>query len=288
MRRFVILPALLIGLGVLVRWLVQPPPIDYPQEFRAAVAALDTGDSARLDSALAVLTPNDEFKHHVWMLRGGRHLRHGNYQLAIECLGLSRPIGEVREPLLRYTGETLYRLGRIAESERVLRDLVITHPNDPHTHRWLAAGYYDLGAMESALSHLEVLARLRPDDPLPHRLSGRIYLDFQRYREAAAAWQRCLDRQPDETLAREARVNLALVPCNCASSSRPSRPSPPCRATRKPWLSGPTPSGAWAARTPRGSSRLRPCISTPRIARPCSCSGDSNWNRDNRTRPSRT
>lgn len=210
-----ILAGLVLTAAAGVTWLaLRTPRADLQRQFPTGLAALERGDGPALDAVLDVLELAPDYEPHFWLLQGGKHLRAGQYQAALACLAQTRPVGELREPALRLTGECLYRLGRVAEAESLFRELLSEHPDHAEAHRWLAIIAYDLGAMNHALTHLAELARLRGDDYTPHRLAGRIHLDFQRYPEAADAYRRCLERHPPPHLRREAILQLAraLIP----------------------------------------------------------------------------
>lgn len=214
-RRLVLILSGLLIPAVGIAWLaLRTPPADFDRQFQSGLAALERGDDPALTAALDLLEKSSDHEAHFWLLQGGRFLRRGQHEAALRCLAYTRPVGELREPALRLTGECLYRLGRVAEAEGLFRELLREQPDHAEAHRWLAILSYDVGAMNEALTHLAELARLRENDYTPHRLAGQIHLDFQRYPEAADAYRRCLERHPPPHVRREALVHLAraLIP----------------------------------------------------------------------------
>ena len=193
-----------------VVWLAnRTPRADYQTIFRQGLLALEAHDLPGVSEALERLQEAPEFEREYWLLHGGKLLQEGNYSVALQSLKLTRPVGELRVPALRMTGQCLFQLGRVAEAESVFEQLLQVDPDHSDAHRGLAVIYYDIGAMDHALTHLAELARVAPDDYAPHRLAGRIHLDFQRYAEAADAYQLCLERDPPPEVRREATVNRA-------------------------------------------------------------------------------
>lgn len=84
-------------------------------------------------------------------------------------------------------------------------------PDDPSVHRSLSMLYYDRGAIDRAVHHLQAVAKLDPKDARPLRLLGLIHKDYERYAEAADYYRQALTRglsaQPRE------QVRLELVEC---------------------------------------------------------------------------
>jgi tetratricopeptide (TPR) repeat protein len=142
-------------------------------------------------------------------LEGAGQLRTGRPRKALETLAAVPPEGRLREPLYLLTGEALYRTGRLAEAEQVFLRLDKLRPDDPQAVRWLAAIYYDLGAMHDAIARLEQLSRLTPDDFAPHRLLAVIHADFERYPEAIRDYREALRRNPPSGVREEMFKGLA-------------------------------------------------------------------------------
>src|SRR5690606_3901336 len=83
-------------------------------------------------------------------------------------------------------------------AESVLREAVALDDKQADAHRWLAATYFDLGAMHDAQRHLATVSELAPDDPRPSRLRGLIYKDYEKYTRAVEEYEETLRRQPDQ------------------------------------------------------------------------------------------
>jgi tetratricopeptide (TPR) repeat protein len=105
--------------------------------------------------------------------------------------------------------ECLYGMSRLADAEGLLKAILRDHPDQVVAHRWLAAIYYDLWAVDAALAELQQVAELAPTDFQPHRLMGVIYRDVDRFDEAAEHFAQALDRDPPKKLRREIARELA-------------------------------------------------------------------------------
>ncbi len=82
-------------------------------------------------------------------------------------------------------------------------------PKCVDAHRYLVATYYDVGAMEHVLQHLEKVIELAPEDMRPWRMRGLILKDFERYEEAVPAYESALRLSPPKHVEEEIRGELA-------------------------------------------------------------------------------
>jgi len=102
--------------------------------------------------------------------------------------------------------------------------------------------YFDLGAMDNAILHLQAVSRLDPADPRPDRLMGLINYDYERPEIAIPHYQETLRRDPNQ--ANVANIWLELADChikqreyaiaveqlaNCPPSARKSRMLAECK-----------------------------------------------------------
>jgi tetratricopeptide (TPR) repeat protein len=105
--------------------------------------------------------------------------------------------------------EALYRAGRLADAERYASRWSARSNTNADAFRWLAAIFYDLGAMDQALSHLDRLTKLQPADANAIYLTGVIYHDFERFPEAIETLQRLLKLpQVSEAIRLDATLRL--------------------------------------------------------------------------------
>jgi len=135
----------------------------------------------------------------------------GRLAQAVDTLEVAKDHPDSRALAFTLAGEALYKLQRFREADGILRAAVETEPSLTDAHRWLAALYYDIGAMDHALAELQVISEQAPDDPRPCRLRGLIYKDFeQEYeRDAVHEYRESLRRGPDQPDRQQIRVELA-------------------------------------------------------------------------------
>ncbi len=184
---------LLLGIAWVRRETSRESPDDL---FEDAVAAFNRGDLDRVIEIREILENKPGFQNHALFLHGAILLRNKKYDAALAVLSRVESSGELREPTLLLRGESLFWLGRLAEAERLLRQLVTENPDQVSAHRWLGAIYYDLGAYDLAISELESVIRLAPKDYRPHRLIGLMRLDFEEYQQAINHYRKALALSP--------------------------------------------------------------------------------------------
>jgi tetratricopeptide (TPR) repeat protein len=106
-------------------------------------------------------------------------------------------------------GRCLLELGARREAFKIFSIVVERDPNQIDAHRGLAAIAYDLGQLDLAVEHLEVVARLDPNDSRPLRLIGLIYKDLSQREKADTAYREALRRGPTPALEEEVRKEMA-------------------------------------------------------------------------------
>jgi tetratricopeptide (TPR) repeat protein len=100
------------------------------------------------------------------------------------------PEGELRKSILMMTGESLYKLGRFEDALNCFMPVADSTDRSIDAHRWMAAIYFDIGAMDHALSQLNIILQLVPEDPRALRLAGTIYYDFENWDYAAEHFEK--------------------------------------------------------------------------------------------------
>lgn len=157
----------------------------------------DLGDDSRYDRELTLL-------HGVFQLRAGET------DNALRTLGHLRAEGRIRVPLLLAVGEAHYKAGRLAEAERIFRQVASEKPDLAIAHRWLATVNHEIGAMYASLRHLQTVTELEPDNFFAYFLMGRIYLrDYGDPKRAAEAYRMALARNPSVRHLQAIRTELA-------------------------------------------------------------------------------
>lgn len=186
-------------------------------KFKAAVAALDAGNwslARKYLRDLKAVQPSSPKTHFV---RGALLFEKGHNYPALEELEKARQDAELETSALTLIGEAWYRLERHLEAEAALEEVLKQEPNSVEAHRWLAASYYDLGAVPNAMFHLQRTAELDPNDPRPHRLLGLIHKDFERYETAIPFYKESLRRSDEQEDAAKIRQEMAV--CQIRSRS---------------------------------------------------------------------
>jgi tetratricopeptide (TPR) repeat protein len=182
----------------------------------AALAGLGLREPPALDAALLrELEGKPAHAGELRLFRGVQLLRAGNPGAALDAFAAVRPEGRLRIPLLLNVSNALYKTGRLAEAERLFRQVEFENPRVVSAHRWLVTIYHDLGAMQSVLAQLEKVAELEPGDFYAYRLMGLIYLeDFMRPRDAVENYRKALARNPPAQQAQAMRTELARALLN--------------------------------------------------------------------------
>jgi len=208
--RLLFLPAMFILtvlLGAIRYWhAVQVGP---ERHFEAALEAFTRNDLDRVQVAAEALRDVDGYEPHLHLLLGMVLLRNGQLIDAIVQFGFAREHSATRALAHTLSGEALYKSGQFNDARRILPTAIELDPGQTDAHRWLAALYYDIGAMNHAIGHLLVVAEQAREDPRPHRLIGLIHKDFEEYTKAIDAYRESLGRDPAEALKQEVLFELA-------------------------------------------------------------------------------
>ncbi len=181
------------------------------RQFHAALAALANNDLDGVRAAAEALQDVDAYEPHRRLLAGVVLLKNDRLYEAIAAFGFARDHPETRVLACTLSGEALYKAKQFRDAQRMLTDAIRLDPQQTDAHRWLAATYYDIGAMNHAIRHLAVVAQQAPRDPHPHRLMGLIHKDDEEYRKAIDAYRECLKRDPNQ--AGKETVLLELAEC---------------------------------------------------------------------------
>lgn len=167
------------------------------------------------------------------LLQGSMLLKRGHAFLAVEELTRASNDPMLREQALLRLGEAWYGLGRHLEAQESWQTVLETNANHLEAHRWLAASYYDLGAVQHAIQHLQEVGRLDPHDPRPHRLLGLINKDYERYEEAVPYYEESLRRKRNQPAEQEIREELAECLCRLQNHRNALRVLKDCQPTAK-------------------------------------------------------
>lgn len=206
-RKFAALALLGLLLSGLAYWGIQAAIQADPLE--QALAGLQTGDFSAARALHEQVKNSADGKATAALLRGSMLLKKGYYYPALDELQVAAedPQHSLRAGCL--VGEAWYHLGRQVEAQAAWRKVLDTNPDSVDANRWMAASYYDQGAIHDAIEFLERTAKLAPGDPRPHRLLGLINKDYERYDVAIPCYEESLRRNPNQPDAEDLRMELA-------------------------------------------------------------------------------
>jgi tetratricopeptide (TPR) repeat protein len=176
---------------------------------KRAMAAMEKNDVRAVGIELAKLEGVPMYEAQVTLLQGFVALRNGEVDKSLELLQVASDVPETRVIGLTLGGEALLKSQRLDDARALLLAAVDADPNCVDAHRWLGVLYYDLGAMEQALKHLDRVGQLAPGDPRPYRLIGLINKDYERYEAAIRAYQESLRRNPSMAVRHAIQIELA-------------------------------------------------------------------------------
>ncbi len=129
-------------------------------------------------------------------------------QARAELRGISET-SEAFEEAALLSGECFYHVGEVEKAVSAFRVVLGRNAEHPDAHRWLAAAYLDLNAVQQAAEHLRALGRLNPEDGRAYRQLGRIYRDYRQHELAIQAYRQALTRRLDPTSFAEVALELA-------------------------------------------------------------------------------
>jgi len=207
--RWILLMGLVAGVALGTwAWQQRTRPQD---QFAAALQALDDKNYERVSELRSALEGRAGFEEHARLLSGAVLLRNGKYELAYSEVASVSPLAALRSPALELMGECLYRMGRIAEAEPLMRQLVAENKDDANAHRWLGAIYYDMGANDLAIAEFERVSQLDPQDYRPHWMIGMMCYDFELFARAIEHYRQAVKLCPDVPV--RGRLVLGLAKC---------------------------------------------------------------------------
>jgi len=197
--RLLLLPTLFVLpvlLGLLRYW--HATRVGPKRHFQAALEAFAQNDLDGVQVAAEALHGVSGHESHLRLLSGMVLLRTGQLYDAIAEFGRARQHPDTQALAHTLSGEALYKSRQFKDARRILATALQLDPTQTDARRWLAAMYYDIGAMNHAIGHLRVVAEQAPADPRPHRLIGLIHKDFEEYQKAVGAYRESLKRDPDQ------------------------------------------------------------------------------------------
>lgn len=203
---FFLLLVIAISSGWWMSYLRRPTADDI---FDRTVAALKRGDLVQAEKLTEYYQDLLSSAKYERPLRGGLLMQSGLHQQALRYLTPEDAVGKAREPVLVWAGECFFRNRDLARAEMLLRHAVAEFPLNLHAVRLLAAVYFDLGAMQPALAHLETIQTADPSDFRPFHTAGVIYLDFEQFDLAVTNLRTALEKNLPSKLRAEISLDLS-------------------------------------------------------------------------------
>lgn len=177
----------------IIGWQQWTDPLRY---YRIGRQGLEQDNRELIEVALVGLQGSEEYQAHRTFLEASLSLRN---QKPVEALRLAlackeHPDVEVEARVL--AGEATYQLGGAGNAKMYWEEALAKDPDCLAAHQWLGVLYFDLGAMDHAMLHLQAVSKLSPLDPRPDRLMGLINRDYERPGIAIPHYRETLRRDP--------------------------------------------------------------------------------------------
>lgn len=182
-------------------------PVDLDNEFQAGLQAVQQKDWNTVRSYVEQLRQHDSHQAHAFLLQGYEFRAQRQTKNAFESFSRAKSHPDTREPAFHEAASILYEVAEYSESIRMCQQVLQWNPERTDTLRILAAAYYDIGAMIQAINTLKLVIEQQPEDHRPHYMQASILHDFERFGDAALAYEQAAKRLPtastvkDEVLA---------------------------------------------------------------------------------------
>ncbi len=183
--------------------------VDPATTYQQALTAIRNDDLRAVRPKIFRLRFIAGWESQVDFLQGMLDLKTGNFRDAARELASAAKSEDLRPEAMPLLGEACYHLGQHSDAQRVLLDVLARDPEHTNARRWLAASFYDIGAMDLAMEQLEILSAKLPADGRALRLRALIQKDFERYSEAADDYTESLRRDPSAPDRQEMLLELA-------------------------------------------------------------------------------
>jgi type IV pilus biogenesis/stability protein PilW len=149
----------------------------------------------------------------AWNNLGALYIFLKKYQAAVEAL--EHAVRDVYygtpERALTNLGWALFKIGRLEEAEKRLREAVELAPGFPLARKNLGILLQDRGEYESALVQLDEASRLYPDDAETQLMRGLSLLKLERRDPAREAFDRAWHLAPRSEAGKSAKTYMDLL-----------------------------------------------------------------------------
>lgn len=171
---------------------------DPQRHFELGIAGFRENNRDKIEKAFVALEGKAGYESQHAFFDASLRMRDGDAREAMR-LALSaqdHPDVEVESRVL--AGEAAYQLGAAGNAKLLWEDALARDPECVAAHQWMGVLYYDLGAMDAALLHLQTVSQLSPTDHRPDRLMGLINRDYERPEIAIPHYLESLKRAPTQ------------------------------------------------------------------------------------------
>lgn len=182
---------------------------DPQRYFELGMAGIRENDRAKIERAVRALQDNPLYQVQHDYFAASLFLRDGLPERAIQLAMRSQDHPDVEVQSRVLAGEAAYQLGAAGNAKLLWEDALFLDAMCVEAHQWLGVLYFDLGAMENALLHLQSVSYLSPKDHRPDRFMGLINRDYERPQEAIEHYLESLRRSPHQPDAEAVRLELA-------------------------------------------------------------------------------
>lgn len=189
--------------GVIVGVAMWPRSIDLAERFQTGLEAVQRGDWRTVRLSAHQLQQDDDHQAHACLLQGYDLRAAGRSEEAFVTFSKANSNPETRQLAYHEAASILYEAGQFGQSILMCRQVLEWNSARTDTQRLLAAAYYDIGAMVQAVDTLQVVTDQQPDDFRPHYMQASILHDFERFDDAALAYEQASTRLPQDSTARD-------------------------------------------------------------------------------------
>jgi len=165
------------------------------KHWQLAMAALDESDANPALQYVRQSLGKANVKSQRALLQGRILLDKGKLLAAGQAFREAADSPEWQSRANFWLGATAYKGGNTAVAENYWLRAVEADPKSLDAHRSLSMYYYDVGAIDHAVDHLQTWTKLNVEDARPFRLLGLIFSDYERYDEAVSYYRSALDRK---------------------------------------------------------------------------------------------
>ena len=139
------------------------------------------------------------YEAHGWLIKGLVLARTGKLDEAIANFQKASTNQSLAVEAHTDAARCYYESGRFLQAIDMAILALQQDTNCLDARRWLAAAYYDLGAVSQAVTELERIAEQAPRDPAPDRLLGLIAKDAEQYAAAIKHYRKSLERDSHQS-----------------------------------------------------------------------------------------